>query len=383
MCPKSKLCLESCEYVDTLANAFGEFLFLNSRYQLISYINYAFEAELQSSKAYFQRCSKLVLINCGINDDLLNLLVESMTICTELDTLHLDFNRITSKGAVVLSNFIEVFSAHCNEIDDSGALAIVNALVQLNNIKILDLQCNPITEEGASVLMMTVKDLSEDFQLYIFTNSKLSLVQQLVDIICKNSDINAIHSALKCSSLMQEVHLSLSRGFYEQIKNPITFECSISKLNTAAAALLAEGMKCCTNLQTLDLSFNSIGSHGAVALAEGLKCCTNLQTLDLSSNCIGSDGAVALAEGLKCCTNLQTLDLSSNGIGSDGAVALAEGLKCCTNLQTLRLRSNIIGSDGAVALAEGLKCCTNLDSQIDSQAERVVMEKLKGALSFR
>ena len=319
LCPKSKLCLESCEYVNTLANAFGQLPFFNSRYQLISYINYAFEAELQSSKAYFQRCSKLVLINCGINDDLLNILVESMTICTELDTLHLDFNRITSKGAVVLSNFLEkcakleVFSAHCNKIDDSGALAIANALVQLKNIKILDLQCNPITEEGASVLMMTVKDLSEDFHLYIFTHSKLSLVQQSVDIICKNnSDINAIHRALKCSSLMQEVHLSLSHGSYEQIKNLITFECRTLELNTAAIALLAEGLKHCTNLQTLNLHSNSIDSDGAVALAEGLKCCTNLQTLNLRSNSIGSDGAVALAEGLKCCTNLQTLNLSYN-----------------------------------------------------------------------
>ena len=367
LCPKSKLCLESCEYVNTLANAFGELLFLNSRYQLISYINYAFEAELPSSKAYFQRCSKLVLINCGINDDLLNLLVESMTICTELDTLHLDFNRITSKGAVVLSNFLEKcaelegFSAHCNEIDDSGALAIANALVQLNNIKILDLQCNPISEEGASVLMMTVKDLSEDFQLYIFTNSKLSLVQQSVDIICKKSDINAIHRALKCSSLMQEVHISHSHELFEQIKNSITFECSRLKLNAAAAALLVKGMKC-TNLQTLKLSSKSIGSDGAVALAEGLKCCTNLQTLDLHTNSIGSDGAVALAEGLKCCTNLKRLRLDSNSSGSDGAVALAEGLKCCTNLESLNLDSNSIGTDGAVALAEGLKCCTNLES---------------------
>ena len=364
LCPKSKSYMESCEYVNALSHAFGNLLFFSSRHQLISYVNFAFKTEPQSSKVYFQRCSKLVLINCGINDHLLKILVESMTICTELDTLHLDFNRITSKGATVLSNFLEKcakledFSAHCNKIDDSGALAIANALVQLNNIKILDLQCNPISEEGASVLMMTVKHLREDFQLYIFTNSKLSLVQQSVNIICKNKPhINAIHRALKCSSLMQEVHISFS---YEWIKNPITFECSISKLNTAAAAVLAEGIKCCTNLQTLNLGYKHIGSDGAVALAEGLKCCTNLQILELSSNSIGSDSTVALAEGLKCCTNLQTLDLSSNSIGSDSTVALAEGLKCCTNLQTLDLSSNSIGSDGAVALAEGLKCCTNL-----------------------
>ena len=55
-----------------------------------------------------------------------------------------------------------------------------------------------------------------------------------------------------------------------------------------------------------------------MAIVEGLKCCTNLQTLDLSGNSIGSDGAVALAEGLKFCTNLQTLDLRNNSIGSDG-----------------------------------------------------------------
>ena len=367
LCPKSKPCLECCEYVNTLTNAFGDLLFFNSRYQLITGVNYVFETEPQSSIVYFERCSKLVLINCGINDDLLSILVESMTICPDLDTLCLDFNIISSKGATLLSNFLEkcakleIFSAHCNQIDDSGALAIANALVQLKNIKILDLQCNPITEEGASVLMMTVKDLSEDFQLYIFTHSKLSLVQQSVDIICKNtSDINAIHRALKCSSLMQEVHISHSHEYNEQIKNPITFKCSRLKLNAAAAALLVEGMKCCTNLQTLKLTSKSIGSDGAVALVEGLKCCTNLQTLDLSRNSIGSDGAVALAEGLKCCTNLQTLKLSSKSIGSDGAVALVEGLKCCTNLQTLDLSRNSFGSDGAVALAEGLKCCTNL-----------------------
>ena len=177
LCPKSNSYLESCQHIKTLAKAFGNLLFFNSKYQLISGVNYVFEAEPRSSIACFQRCSKLDLINCGIHDDLLNILVKSMTICTELDTLHLDFNRITSKGAVVLSNFfekcakLEVFSAHCNKIDDSGALAMANALVQLNNIKILDLQCNPITESGMSAVIKIVKALSVDFQLYISTNN--------------------------------------------------------------------------------------------------------------------------------------------------------------------------------------------------------------------
>ena len=139
------------------------------------------------------------------------------------------------------------------------------------------------------------------------------------------------------------------------------------KLNITKAAALADGLKSCTNLKTLNISGNSIGSDDAAAIADGLRSCTNLQTLDITRNNIGSDGAAALADCLKSCTNLQTLDITRNNIGSDGASALADGLKSCTNLQTLNISFNNIGSDGAAALADGLKSCTNLQTlDIDS-----------------
>ena len=375
-CPKSKSYLEN--YFHVMSHAFSGVLCCTPNFSVFSYYNHAFHALPQAS---MKNCSKLLLINCGITEYELQLLVESMAICTELDMLHLDFNAIGSKEATLLSSCLvkcaklEVFSAHCNQIDDSGALAIAKALVPLNNIKILDLQCNPITEEGASALIMTVKDLGE-FQLYVSTNTtkslhncNLKLVQQPVDIICKDDNMKAIHNALKCSKFMQEVHVVLTREVV--CKKPISFICNISKpITLADMGFISEGLKYCTNLQTIDLRSNSIGSDGAVALAEGLKCCTNLQNLDLSSNSIGSGGAVALAVRLKCCANLQRLDLSCNRIYSDGAVALAEGLKCCTNLQTLDLSSNSIGSDGAVALAVELKCCANLQ-RLDLSYNRI------------
>ena len=355
-CPKEKSYIENNALIFMLLEAFSNEICFNSTSRTICCYNGAFQSFSQTSMEYFQRCSKLVLINCGITDDDLKLLVESMSIFTELRTLRLDFNRITGKGATLLSSLLvkvkctslEVFSAHCNQIDDSGALAIAKALVRMTNLKLLDLQGNRITDNGASALIMTLKDLSEEFHLYVTINngllnkSNLRFVQQSLGLIYKGHNKNSLCTALKCCTYLQTLDLSWNR------------------IGSDDAVALAEGLKYCTNLQTLDLSGNSIGSVGAVALAEGLKCCTNLQTLDLSASSIGSDGAVALAEGLKCCTNLQTLDLSYNGIGSDGAVALAEGLKCCTNLQTLNLGLNSIGSDGTVALAEGLKCCTNL-----------------------
>ena len=378
-CPKKKSYIENDMLIFMLLKAFSNVICFNSTCRTICCCNGAFQSFPQTSMEYFQRCSELVLINCGITDDEVKLLVESMIIFTELNTLCLNFNRITGKGATLLSSLLvkctslEVFSAHCNQIDDSGALAIAKALVQLNNIKILDLQGNPITE-GASALIMTLEHLSEDLQIYVTINSKLlnksnlRFVQQTLDLICKGHDKDSFCTALKCCTYLQTLDLSWNsiesdgaEALAEGLKcctNLQILNLSYNSIGLVGAVALAEELKCCTNLQILYLRNNSISSDGAVALAEGLKCCTNLQTLDLSSNSIGSDGAVALAEGLKCCTNLQTLDLSVNSIGSDGA--MAEGLKCFNNLQTLDLSVNSIGSDGAVALAEGLKCCTNL-----------------------
>ena len=331
-CPKGTSSIENDNYIFMLMEDFSNAICFNSTYQTICCYNGVFQSFPQTSMEYVQSCSKLILINCGITDDDMKLLVESMTIFTELCTLRLDYNRITGKGATLLSSLLvkvkctslEVVSAQCNQIDDSGALAIAKALVRMFNLKILDLQGNPITDNGASALIKTVKDLSKDFQVYVTINnsllnkSNLRFVKESLNLICKGHDKNSLCTALKC----------------------------------------------CTYLQTLDRSGNNIGSDGAVALAEGLKYCTYLQTLDLSYNSIGSDGAVALAEGLKYCTYLQTLDLCDNSIGSYGAEALAEGLKCCTNLQTLYLIHNSIGSEGAAALAEGLKCSTNLQALI-------------------
>ena len=380
-CSKGKS-IENDYYIFMLMEAFSNAICFNSTYQTICCYNGAFQSFLPTSMEYVQHCSELVLINCVITDDDLKLLVESMTIFTELRTLRLDFNRITGKGATLLSSLLvkvkctslEVVSAQCNQIDDSGALAIAKALVRMSNLKILDLQGNPITDNGASALIK----ISKDFQVYVTINnallnkSNLRLVKESLDLICKGHDKNSLCTALKCCTYLQTLDLSsnsigsdgavaLAEGL-ECCTNLQTLDLSYNSIGSGSAESLAKGLKCCTNLKTLNLRKNRIGSDSAVALAKVLKCCANLQTLNLSGNSIGSDGAVALAEGLECCTNLQTLDLSYNSIGSGGAESLAKVLKCCANLQTLNLSSNSIGSDGAVALAEGLKCCANLQT---------------------
>ena len=217
-CLKKISSSENHKLILMLLEAFRNVVCYNSNDQIFYYCNITLQSiPLMET---FQWCSKVFLINCGITDNESNLL-ESIISREVLDTLHLDFNRITGIGAKLLSAYLEkctkleVLSAHCNQIDDSGALAIVNALVQLNNPKILDLQGNPITKDGACALIMTVKDVNVDFQLYVTTDnsnsldeSKLALVQQSVDIICKSDTLEAACRALKCCMFLPESRMS-------------------------------------------------------------------------------------------------------------------------------------------------------------------------------
>ena len=282
--PKSKLNRASHVDIINLTAALSSLCCFNPCHQLLSCFNGSVQTMAKVSKEYFLRCSKIILINCGITDDHLRLLVESMTICTELDTLHLDFNGISDEGATLLSSYFDnctklEFSAHCNQISDSGALAIASALVQMKSSKILDQQCNPITEDGASALITMFKNCDETFKLYVTTDnnllrkSNLNLVQQSVESICiANSE--AVCNALKCSIFVPEVHIVFTRKPSKIDKwEQITFGCDyLNEDPVTAISCINDGLKHGINLKSLQITYGFFQrSHVAVALAEALK----------------------------------------------------------------------------------------------------------------
>ena len=420
-------------HVGILTKQYCHLVYYNCRYEMLSYCCNPINLMPKTNMELFQRCRELILINCGITDEAFSELMNIFNLLVNVETIHLDFNKLTFEDCVLPPGTREVFknlsyfSAQCNSIQDAGAIALAGVLKLASiNLKILDLQRNPITEEGVKTLKKDFKDC-KNFDLYVYSDSnelpnKRSF-EELFTIAIMSKEVETIEAACQCLKYAEELNFSKFTNFsketvvYQNLKYCINVQkitpgrltlqsvmalaeglkgcTNLQSLNlrfknicSDDAAALAEGLKSCTNLQTLQLDFNNIGSDGAAALAEGLKSCTNLQTLDLGSNNICSDGSAALAEGLKSCTNLQTLNLGSNNIYSDGAAALAEGLKSCTNLQTLHLDSNNICSDGAVALAEGLKSCTNLQAlhlrfnNIGSDGAAALAEGLKSCTNL-
>ncbi len=366
----------------------------------------------------YSNCSDLVLVNCGIEDHHIETLVKSLATYNQLKVLKLDFNNISGEGATLLASSFEkfssikTFSAHCNQIDDYGALELVKTFANLQSlVRILDLQCNAISKKGVLAVIEVARNISRNFQLYItvntlgFANSNLNYVDiQLlyasVQGIWKGNSV-AKAKALMCCKFVPEVSINSTNNsrlnlqwtahgdigtlveglklckntvdivICKQSANtkaiPLYNQCSRSQhlqdyvgIGSSGATIFADALKNWTNIHTLNLCDNEIGSSGAEALAAALKNCTSIHTLNLGLNDIGSSGAEALAAALKNCTSIHTFNLGLNDIGSSGAEALAAALKNCTSIHTLDLDDNGIGSSGAEALAAALKNCTSI-----------------------
>ncbi len=208
-CPMSVSYKESCRYNIVANTYFPDTTNFNLDHNMLFYCNILFQSITMSK--WVSLCSKLVLINCGVRDQDLQLLTDSMTVFTKLEIFHLDFNSITTIGVALLCDYLRncseliVFSAHCNQIDDSGALALLDALVHL---KFLDLQGNPITDKGLADLSEVLKYRGKDLEFYVSITSSLTpysnleFVQQSLELICDSENMEAIFRAQQCCKFL-------------------------------------------------------------------------------------------------------------------------------------------------------------------------------------
>ena len=147
------------------------------------------------------------------------------------------------------------------------------------------------------------------------------------------------------------------------------------------AELLADSLKSCIHISTLELAINHIGNVGANALAVNITSCTKLRTLNLSCNEIGDEGAMAIANAVqdfKNCKNFlwnNKITKSCVGIPLDlhtlaiydlniklketSAVAVTQmlqhsGVDTLSDLFSINLSHNNVENDGAVSLCRGL-----------------------------
>ena len=364
-------------------------------------------AEILANRLNTSVLENLVLDFNRISDSGAVALAGCIARCSVVQEVSIQCNSIGDSGAIALADAL----VHCsslrrldlqgNGLGDEGAVAIAKAAEGLPNLDLYLHNVN-ITEEGVERVLQDRASIK--IRAMVFGSSWDAI---------SDAGIDALRSALKCGTLPT---LKISRtNIYnievlvaelEHVRNIRGLVCdnvtddtlptlcgiiksmnnlqhldfgNIHNISSNNAQLLSDSLKSCKNVRGLSLGRDLTQS----SILDVIKCCTNLQSLDMSNCKISSEGVALLFDDHQCWVNLHSLNLRRNRIGSDGAQVLSKVLVYCKNLRCLNLTQNSIGDDGAVALAEGLKDLTSLlklrlhDNKITSQGVLALVEVLK------
>ena len=350
----------------------------------------------------------LVLDFNRISDSGAEALADCIARCSVVQEVSIQCNSIGDSGAIALADAL----VHCsslrrldlqgNGLGDDGAVAIAKATEGLPNLDLYLHNVN-ITEEGVERIL----------EHRASTKIRAMMFDSSWDAI-SDAGIDALRSALKCGTLpalkiykinIYNIEILVAElehvrnigrlacryvtddtlptlfGIIKSMNNLQHLECGYRDIiSSSNAQLLIDCLKLCKNVRSLSLRGRAL-KHSSIL--EAIKCCTNLQSLDMSNCKIGSEGVALLFDDHQCWVNLHTLNLRYNNIGSDGAQVLSKVLVHYKNMHCLDLTDNGIGDGGAVALAEGLKDLTGLlelrlgDNKINSNSALALVEVLK------
>jgi hypothetical protein len=213
-------------------------------------------------------CEAINLNERSLTDDDLWDLLDAIRLgkFTQLTRMHLDNNRITDRGALLIAKSLHHNSSlkwlylGSNHITDIAVHAMADALHVNSSLQWLDLSGNCITETGAV----------------------------------------AMSRALCVNVGMRELYLHQN---------------GIGDIGVLA---LAEALSVNSSLRRLGIGSNQISDRGALALALALQYNCTLQQLWLDENKVSDQGALALADALQFNSSLEWLDL--DGATASGAV---------------------------------------------------------------
>ena len=269
------------------------------------------------------------------------------TYWTNLQTLNLGGNSIGDEGAIGLSKNtswtnLQTLNLNSNRIGHEGAIAL-GQNTSWTNLQSLDLLANEIRDKGAAGLSQNTT--WTNLQTLNLGHNKIGN-KGATDLGKNTSWTNLQTLNLVANKICDEGAIGLSQN--TSWTNLATLNLGYNLIGGKGAAGLGQNATW-ISLQTLELGRNSIDAKGATDLRKNTTW-TKLQSLDLMSNKIGDEGAIGLSLN-KTWTNLQTLNLESNKIGVEGALGLSKNATW-TNLQALTLKYNQIGDEGAAALSK-------------------------------
>jgi len=167
----------------------------------------------------------------------------------------------------------------------------------------------------------------------------------LFDGLKHNSSICKLHLKGDNRNTLSDVGIEILRA-YQANSNQLTqftIEYFVPLQQNGGGGIVADTLRCCTNLKTIDLYRCSITDEQLLPMIDAVRGHRQLEEWELSSNSIsnvGCDALFTLLEEPNC--NIQFLNLQANDINltHEGTINLANGLTNNTKLQKLILHHN-------------------------------------------
>ena len=339
----------------------------------------------------------LVLAECFRLTEQFFLFCEVVGQNSSLTNLDLSANDIGDTGAGSLSQALTVNSSLTNldlsrnSIGHTGAASLSQALTVNSSLTNLDLSWNYIRDTGAGSLSQALRVNSSLTNLNLSWNffgdtgagslsQALTVNSSLTNLDLRRNSIDdtgaqSLSQALTVNSSLTNLYLSWNRigdTGAASLSQALTVNSSLTNLylsrnriGDTGAASLSQALTALTvnsSLSNLDLSRNSIGDTGAASLSQALTVNSSLTNLYLIRNRIGDTGAASLSQALTVNSSLTNLYLSRNRIGDTGAASLSQALTVNSSLTNLYLSRNRIGDTGAASLSQALTVNSSLSN---------------------
>eukprot|EP00658_Telonema_sp_P-2_P026576 TRINITY_DN20745_c0_g1_i8.p1 TRINITY_DN20745_c0_g1~~TRINITY_DN20745_c0_g1_i8.p1 ORF type:complete len:459 (+),score=154.65 TRINITY_DN20745_c0_g1_i8:251-1627(+) len=215
------------------------------------------------------------------------------------------FTRLLA--ALPSNRFLTTVYLGCNDLGDTGAVQVAEALTGTQTLLHLYIQYNNIGDDGLGALCGLLGEGSVLKSLYVYGNS----------ITCVGA--KRLGEALGNNKALQKLHIS---------QNYIGQDGGVA---------LVEGLGENSTLEVLSLSMNPVGDATAASLATLLNGQSQLQFVTLSGCRVTDEGATALGDAIEGGCAIQTLDLSaSQNVGP----AVRERLAALAETKRIRIATN-------------------------------------------
>ncbi|CCW60955.1 unnamed protein product [Phytomonas sp. EM1] len=253
------------------------------------------------------------------------------------DVLNLSYAGLGTQGSFALAAALRVNSSiqtlilSNNYITTSGAMAIIDAIIESRNVTEVNLSSNrigaPETYPGVNASLRGGDVINK-----LISSGSIITKLSLRDNYISDTDLEIFSETLAENITLQ--HLDLS----------------YNKLGHLGAIELAKVLSRNADLREINLERNTFGAAGCqILLAQGFLFNNTIKSFNLSA-CGLDDACASLVSRIISENATEEIIIANNRISATGADSITKGIVATTSLATLVLDGNYLGDDGCSKL---------------------------------